>query len=397
MSDIRLTNYPDTVDNIENMREPTEEELALIQTGNYDSLTDDAKKNVFVTAEKINTIIDGLRGWQQFTKQWVEDGYVHQGTYDSTKYYYPRDVVSIGGVDYLCIGFKVRGVYPSTDTSKKWIRLTGATGQQGATGVGQKGEAGETIYIDTSGVDYIAKDANGNLSTTTITITPYIKKGSNSPTLLSSYYYIYTKTSANGSYSEVKTGFCGSGLSLITYSIPNNITGIKIIIKNTSGTQLAVKEIPVIQINNSVVNTYTIEDKNGAIVGNIIEKYASGYKNREYIIKIKTSSMMKRINLEEHIFAFSDIETSCSSWDLSKTTIFATINTSEDFGGYEYSLPLIGTTINSNKNNIYISYNLRCGFDLQEDNKFPELVETDITSDNLNDYYIILNINTVLK
>lgn len=52
MSDIRLTNYPDEIDNIENMREPTEEELALIQAGNYDALTDDAKKNVFVTAEK---------------------------------------------------------------------------------------------------------------------------------------------------------------------------------------------------------------------------------------------------------------------------------------------------------------------------------------------------------
>lgn len=44
MSDIRLTNYPDEIDNIENMREPTEEELALIQAGNYDALTDDAKK-----------------------------------------------------------------------------------------------------------------------------------------------------------------------------------------------------------------------------------------------------------------------------------------------------------------------------------------------------------------
>lgn len=390
MSDIRLTNYPDEIDNIENMREPTEEELALIQAGNYDALTDDAKKNVFVTAEKINTMIDGLRSWQQFMKQWVEDGYVHQGTYDSTKYYYPRDVVSIGGVDYLCIGFKVRGVYPSTDTSKKWLRLTGVQGERGATGVGQKGDPAELIYIDTGGVNYIAKNANGDLSNPTLTIKPYMKTGSNSPRALSSYIYIYTKTSINGSYSSTPVQSAGS-TTKFDYTVPKNVTGIKIALKDANGNELAVKEVPIIQISNSVVNTYSSGNIDSSDFINIVEKFVEGYKNREYIIKFKPRAMYKKINLKE---LFDEVSISMNSWDFNQTTVLANINISYRMG-FDYALPLIGTSIG--EDTIYVSYNLRNGFDLDEDNKFPEYEETNITSDNLNECYISLCINTVLK
>lgn len=390
MSDIRLTNYPDEIDNIENMREPTEEELALIQAGNYDALTDDAKKNVFVTAEKINTMIDGLRSWQQFMKQWVEDGYVHQGTYDSTKYYYPRDVVSIGEVDYLCIGFKVRGVYPSTDTSKKWLRLTGVQGERGATGVGQKGDPAELIYIDTGGVNYIAKNTDGGLSNSTLTIKPYMKTGSNSPRALSSYIYIYTKTSINGSYPSTPAQSAGS-TTKFDYTIPKNVTGIKIALKDANGNELAVKEIPIIQISNSVINTYSNGDNTSSDFINIVEKSIEGYKSREYVVKFNARAMGERVDLKE---LFNKVGKSINSWDFNQTTVLADVNISDNMG-FDYALPLIGTTIA--ENTIYVSYNLRNGFSLDKDNKFPEYEETNITSDNLNECYICLCINTVLK
>lgn len=386
MSDIRLTNYPDTVDNIENMREPTEEELALIQAGNYDALTDDAKKNVFITAEKINAMIDGLRSWQQFMKQWVEDGYVNQGTYSSIKNYYPRDVVTSGGVSYLCIGFRVIGENPGN--SKNWVRLTGATGQRGATGIGQKGDPAELIYIDTDGVNYIAKNSDGELSNSTLTIKPYIKTGSNNPRALSSYIYIYTRTSIDGDYVQAKSA--GSTTSF-DYAIPKNITGIKIIIKNSNSVELAVKEIPIVQISNSVVNTYSDGNIDSSDFINIVEKSVEGYKNREYIVKFNTRAMYAKIDLRE---LFNKVGKSMDSWNFNQTTVLANININDNMG-FNYTLPLIGTIIA--EDTIYVSYNLRNGFNLEEDNKFPEYEETGITSDNLGECYISLCINTVLK
>lgn len=386
MSDIRLTNYPDKIDNIENMREPTEEELALIQAGNYDELTDDAKNNVFITAKKINTMIDGIKSWQQFTKQWIEDGYVHQGAYSSIKNYYPRDVVTSGGVSYLCIGFRVIGENP--ENSKNWVRLTGATGQRGATGIGQKGDPAELIYIDTGGVDYIAKNSDGELTNSTLTIKPYSKTGSNNPRALSSYIYIYTKASINGDYVQAQSA--GSTTSF-DYSIPKNIAGIKIIIKNGNSVELAVKEIPIIQISNSVINTYSDGNVDTSDFINIVEKSVEGYKNREYIVKFNPRAMCEKINLRK---LFNKVGKSMDSWDFNQTTVLANININDNIG-LDYAFPLIGVSIA--EDTIYVSYNLRNGFNLDKDNKFPEYEETSITSDNLNECYVSLCINTVLK
>lgn len=388
MSDIRLTNYPDKIDNIENMREPTEEELALIQAGNYDELTDDAKNNVFITAKKINTMIDGIKSWQQFTKKWIEDGYVHQGAYSSIKNYYPRDVVTSGGVSYLCIGFRVIGENP--ENSKKWVRLTGATGQRGATGVGQKGDPAELIYIDTGGVDYIAKNSDGELTNSTLTIKPYSKTGSNNPRALSSYIYIYTKASINGSYSSTPVQSAGSTTSF-DYSIPKNVAGIKIIIKNSNSVELAVKEIPIVQVSNSSINTYSGGNVDTSDFINIVEKSVEGYKNREYIVKFNPRAMCGKIDLRE---LFNKVGKSMDSWNFNQTTVLANININDNIG-FDYAFPLIGVSIA--EDTIYVSYNLRNGFNLDKDNKFPEYEETSITSDNLNECYVSLCINTVLK
>lgn len=390
MSDIRLTNYPDKIDNIENMREPTEEELALIQAGNYDELTDDAKNNVFITAKKINTMIDGIKSWQQFTKQWIEDGYVHQGAYSSIKNYYPRDVVTSGGVSYLCIGFRVIGENP--ENSKKWVRLTGATGAKGATGIGQKGDPAELIYIDTGGVNYIAKNANGELSNSTLTIKPYSKTGSNNPRALSSYIYIYTKASINGDYVQAQSA--GSTTSF-DYSIPKNIAGIKIIIKNRNSVELAVKEIPIIQISNSVVNTYDVDCDDDVYASKMLitEKYASDSKVRDYDIQIIPKRITANIPLRNYLIPILSIDSLENYFDLETTFVYANISINNsvknDPDYYNWAFPLIRVA------NFYVNYSLDYGYRVDEGT--GELLSTELSSNDAKYYTININIKTRLK